>query len=137
MPSVLLDTGPLVAYLCPRDSYHDWAVDQFAAAQSSFLTCEAVLTETCFLVARYRQPPMRVLELTARGLVRIALDFEDNVKPIQALMQRYANVPMSFADACLVRMTEMTALPVCTLDSDFTIYRKHGRTAPTLLHPTM
>ena len=41
----LLDTGPLVAFLYPRDRYHDWAVERFAAAQAPFLTCEAVLTE--------------------------------------------------------------------------------------------
>src|ERR1700756_5171048 len=135
MPGALLDTGPLVAFLCPRDSYHGWAVEQFAAAQSPFLTCEAVLTETCFLVARYRQPQMRVLELMARGLVRIGLDIEDEVRPVQGLMQRYADVPMSFADACLVRMTELTALPICTLDSDFAIYRAGRGRALDLISP--
>jgi hypothetical protein len=43
-------------------------------------------------------------------------------------MQKYADVPMSFADACLVRMTELLSDPLLlTTDADFLIYRRHGR----------
>lgn len=135
MPGLLLDTGPLVSYLCPRDAYHDWALAEFAAAEAPFLTCEPALTEACFLVARARLSPGRVLELVARGVVRLGLDLADELRPVQALMQRYANVPMSLADACLVRMAERTSLPICTLDSDFTIYRAQGRGTLQLVSP--
>ncbi len=44
------------------------------------------------------------------------------------LLEKYADVPMSFADACLVRMTETLNDPMLlTTDSDFRIYRRHGR----------
>lgn len=135
MPGVLLDTGPLVSYLCPRDAYHDWAAEQFGTAQSPFVTCEPVLSETCFLVARHRLSPVRVLELVVRGVVRLGFDIADELRAVQALMQRYANVPMSLADACLVRLAEMTGLPICTLDSDFTIYRAQGRRTLQLISP--
>jgi len=131
----LLDTGPLVAYLYPRDSYHTWAVEQFEAAESPFLTCEAALTEACFLATRNGQAPVRVLQLLESGVVRIGLDIEDEVKRVNALLARYANVPMSLADACLVRMAEMTRLPICTLDNDFTVYRAHSRQALELISP--
>jgi hypothetical protein len=43
-------------------------------------------------------------------------------------MQKYSNVPMSLADACLVRMTETYADAILlTTDTDFRIYRRHGR----------
>lgn len=43
-------------------------------------------------------------------------------------MQKYTDVPMSLADACLVRMTEIHPEPmILTTDSDFDIYRRHGR----------
>jgi predicted nucleic acid-binding protein len=132
----LLDTGPLVAYLYPRDSHHDWAIDLFAAATVPFLTCEAVVTEACFLAARNGQPVF-VLQLLDSGVVRVGLDIEDECQAVQALMRRYVNVPMSLADACLVRMAEMTGLPICTLDSDFTIYRsRRGRALDLLSPPT-
>lgn len=54
---------------------------------------------------------------------------EDTDRPF-ALMKKYAEVPMSFADACLVRMTETLprAVPLTT-DWDFRVYRRHGRQA--------
>jgi len=43
-------------------------------------------------------------------------------------MQKYSDVPMSLADACLVRMTETFADPVVlTTDADFRVYRRHSR----------
>ena len=99
------------------------------------MTCEAVLTEACFITARNRQSPERVLETVARGVVQIGLRIDEDLAAIRALMQRYENVPMSLADACLVRLAEMTGLPICTLDRDFAIYRTNRRRALTLIMP--
>ena len=71
---VLLDTGPLVAYLRPRDRYHHWAAEQFAILDLPLLTCEPVLSEACFLVARNGQPPARVLDLLRPGAIRIGFE---------------------------------------------------------------
>lgn len=133
---VLLDTGPLVAYLYPKDAHHDWAVEQFSTLDLPFVTCEPVVTEACFLVARNGQRPTRVLELLGRGAVKIAFALSDEIKAVRPLMERYTNVPMSLADACLVRLAEMTGLPICTLDSDFEIYRAHGRRGLDLVMPS-
>ena len=132
---VLLDTGPLVAYLYPRDTYHDWAVDQFTALDPPFISCEPVLAEACFLVARNGQPTTRVLEMLGRGIVRIGFALQDELAAVRSLMERYANVPMSLADACLVRLAEITGMPVFTLDADFLIYRAHGRGLLNLISP--
>jgi predicted nucleic acid-binding protein len=63
------------------------------------------------------------------------LQLEREMAAIRVLMQRYANVPMSLADACLVRLAEMTDLPICTLDRDFAIYRANQRRPLTLITP--
>ena len=136
MPGVLLDTGPLVAYLYPRDAYHEWAIRQFEISDLPFLTCEAVLTESCFLVARNGQAATRVLDMLTRGVVRIGLGIGEEIAAVHGMMTRYANVPMSLADACLVRLAEMTDLPICTLDSDFAIYRTQRRRALNLISPS-
>jgi predicted nucleic acid-binding protein len=120
---ILLDTGPLVAYLWRRDRYHDWAVEMLAAVEPPLITCEPVLTETCFLVARGGLPATQALEPVERGRIEVDFRIGDELAALRALMQRYANVPMSLADACLVRLAELTGLPICTLDSDFAIYR--------------
>ena len=131
-----MDTGPLVAYLNSRDTHHDWAVEAFKTLDLPFVTCEPVLTEACFLVGRARLPAARVIDFMTRGVVHIGLQIDDEMAAIRGLMERYANLPMSLADACLVRLAEMTGLPVCTLDHDFTIYRAEGRRSLTLIAPT-
>lgn len=132
---VLLDTGPLVAYLHPREPYHAWALDIFNYVDPPMITCEPVVAEACFLVSRAKMPAALVVEAVARGGLRIGIELQKEVTAVHALMQRYANVPMSLADACLVRMAELTGLPICTLDSDFAIYRAHGRRPLQLISP--
>jgi uncharacterized protein len=99
------------------------------------VTCEPVLTEACLLVARNGQQPIRVLDFLRYGAIRIDFDLHEELAAVRALMERYANVPMSLADACLVRLAELTRLPICTLDSDFELYRAHGRRGLDLIMP--
>ena len=130
MPSdVIVDTGPLVAFLSDRDMYHEWVANQLADIVYPVLTCEAVISEVCFLLARQHEHKAYVLlEMVEQGLISVSFRFQDEIESIRELMMKYANVPMSFADACLVRMTEHYKNSiVLTLDSDFRIYRKHGR----------
>ncbi len=125
---VLLDTGPLVAFLKRRDRYHEWARRELAAVTPPLLTCESVLSEGCFLLRQQPNGRSAVLELVRRGLVAVAFDLEREATAVQKLLARYGNVPMDLADACLVRLAELTAGSVLlTLDSDFGIYRMHGR----------
>jgi predicted nucleic acid-binding protein len=67
--------------------------------------------------------------------IQIGLQLEPEMETVRALMRRYQNVPMSLADACLVRLAEITSLPICTLDTDFAIYRADGRRALALITP--
>jgi hypothetical protein len=61
---------------------------------------------------------------------------EHGLSEILALMGKYADVPMSLADACLVRMTEVLSEPLMlTTDSAFRIYRRHGRKAVPCITP--
>jgi uncharacterized protein len=132
---VLLDTGPLVAFLYERERDHDWAAGQFDELDQPLISCEPVLTEACFLVSHNGQSPVVVLEMLERGVVHIGLDLKSELAVIRRLMQHYSIVPMSLADACLVRLAELTGLPILTLDDDFTIYRAHGRRPLTLITP--
>ncbi len=132
---IVLDTGPLVALLNRRDNYHAWARMCFAEAKPPLLTCEAVLSEACFLLRSLPKGSQIVLDLLQRGVVAIPFRLEEEAKRIAKLLARYASVPMSLADACLVRMAEQHAQSVVmTLEGDFRIYRKHGRqVVPTIM----
>jgi len=124
---VLLDTGPLVAFFNRRDRHHEWTVDQWSRLTAPLLTCEAVLSEASFLLSRHTAHSP-VLELVERGLLQAPFRLEDEVSAVRRLVGRYTDVPMSLADACLVRMSEQHAdCAVLTLDRHFTVYRRHGR----------
>lgn len=134
-PRVILDTGPLVAFLNKKDRYHEWAMAQFATMSPPLLTCEAVISESCFLLRRFENGAANVIELLDRQLLAIPFRLEDELSSIKELVGRFRDVPMSLADACLVRMAEqITDSLVFTLDRDFKIYRKNKRKViPTLM----
>ncbi len=135
-PTILMDTGPLVAFLNRRDRLHEWTIKALEQLEAPFLTCESVLSEACFLLRKTVGGGEAVMELVARGLIRVPFRFESEAPAIRRLLARYANIPMSFADACLVRMAEQfpSAL-VLTLDRDFKLYRRNGRQTIPLASP--
>jgi len=131
----LLDTGPLVSFLAAGLRHHAWAVEQWKQLRPPLLTCEPVLTEAAFLLEREGRSADAIFALLERGVIRVALAVEKEQADLRALMQRYRNRPMSLADACLVRLSEIHAAgEVFTLDSDFRVYRRHGnRMIPVLM----
>src|SRR5215471_14478310 len=132
--TVLVDTGFLVALLSKRDANHDWALAQAREFSPPWTTCEAVLSEAFHLLGRRRSNA--VAALLSRRAVVCGFRFGDDAEAVLGLMKKYTNVPISFADACLVRMTETTNNPVLlTTDTDFRIYRRHGRQAIPCMLP--
>ena len=126
MKAVIVDTGPIVAFLNGRDRYHAWAVGQFGSLPPPLLTCEAVLSEAAYLVRGVDGGPEAVLRLVARGVVAPTFRLEDEITAVAAVLKRSGR---DLADACLVRMSELH--PDClvlTVDSEFRdVYRRHGR----------
>lgn len=132
----LLDTGPWVALHCLGERHHNWAKEQFARHPAPFLTCEAVVAETCFLLKRGGFDPAKALALIERGVVRVGMTLAEETSAVRSLFERYGNVPASLADACLIRMSELyERCVVLTLDSDFQIYRRFGRRVIPLQRP--
>jgi predicted nucleic acid-binding protein len=124
--NVLADASYLVAILADRDAHHNWANTIADQHPPPWTTCEAALSEAFYLLGAQGTPSLA--ELLRRRMVTCPFRFEDHAEEVLALMKKYASVPMSLADACLVRMTEVLAQPVLlTTDSDFQIYRRHGR----------
>jgi len=103
---VLLDTGPLVASLDRRDYFHRWVTTELTTIAPPLLTCEAVISETCFLLQNAYPGSNAVISLINTGIIRIPFRLEEEASRIGELLVRYQSVPMSLADACLVRMAE-------------------------------
>ena len=135
-PHILLDTGPLVAFLHAGDKHHEWAREQFSQLEAPLLTCEAVIAESCHLLRKIPNAQHRALELIQRGSVQIALSLQKENMAIARLLVRYKDRPASLADACLIRLCEINDPSiVLTLDSDFFVYRRLGRQTIPVIHP--
>ncbi len=131
---IILDTGPLVAFLNRQDKHHRWAMMQWERLPPPLITCEAVLSEACFLLSGFSGGQDAVITLVQRNVLKIGFGLADHVDRIGRLVRKYADAPMSLADACLVRMAELFPdSAVMTLDSDFQFYRKNkSRVIPVI-----
>ena len=125
---VIVDTGPLVALLNRKDRAHEWVVGLMNDLQPPLISCEAVLAEATYLTRNLPGARASLIEMVGEGFVEIGMHIADHHAALLAMVNRYTNVPMSLADACLVRLAELfPQSPVLTLDCDFSIYRKNGR----------
>ena len=134
--AAIVDTGPLVAFFDRAERHHDWAAGRMRELAVPLLACEPVLAEAMYLLAGLPKAQDALFELIENGALRIAFRVEEQVSDLRALHRKYRDRPMSLADACIVRMAELfDRHEVLTLDSDFSIYRKHGREPIVLIRP--
>lgn len=134
--AAIVDTGPLVAFLDRAERHHAWAAERVAELTAPLLVCEPVLAEAMHLLSGLPKAQDAMFGLIGNGALRIAFNIEDHVAALHALHRKYRDRPMSLADACIVRMSELFEQHrVLTLDSDFSVYRKHGREPLDLIQP--
>ena len=133
---VLADSGPLVAFLDRNDPFHDWACTRVRELDEPMFTCEAVVSECAHLTERSDFGNQRLMTVLRAGGLRLVFDLKHQLDPVARLMAKYHDLPMSLADACLVRISELhDRARVFTLDADFKLYRRHGRQAIPLIIP--
>lgn len=124
MTPVLLDTGPIVALLDRSEQHHGECATVVAEIESPLLTCEAVLAEACYLLRNIKNAADTVLENVENATFLVPYRVAGKTSALRRLLKKYADVPMDFADACLVDMAEeYQAGRILTLDRDFHIYR--------------
>lgn len=133
---ILADSGTIAGLIYERDQWHAWSVEKASGLPPPFFTCEAVIVETSFLLKQFPTGRLKLLESIERGDLQISFSLREETASVRALMSKYADLPMSLADACLVRMSELHEnSAVFTVDSDFLIYRKSGRKKIPLISP--
>jgi predicted nucleic acid-binding protein len=133
---VLVDTGPLVAGLRARERHHAWTRAQLQALVGPLITCEAVLSEAFFLLQAVPGGHPALAAMIDRGHLEVRFDFQKERSAVLRLLKKYSDTPMNFADACLVRMSEVQReARLFTLDSDFDSYRRNGRERIPVLAP--
>jgi len=135
MSDWLIDTGPLVAILDRRDRDHARCVEALQDIKRPLLTTWPVITEAAYLLAYSQRAQDALMEMIQRASIGIATLSAGDVPRMRALMGRYRDVPMDFADASVVCVAERENIGnIVTLDKDFTIYRL-GRNRPISIKP--
>ncbi len=134
--SDLVDTGALLAVVSARDRWHEACVDALQSANLPLVTTTAVLTETFYFASKRRGLTQLTWNLVRVGQIKIAPITDADLPALDALMQRYADRPMDFADATLVHVAEREGLrTILTIDhDDFETYRI-GRNAKFRIIP--
>lgn len=120
----------------PDTGEHQWAREHAKTLPRPLLTSEPVLTEAAFRLTRDGFDADELFALAGAGVIAVGIEFNRERGALRSLMRKYRDVPMSFADATLVRLSELHRdCRVFTLDADFRVYRRHGNKAIPLLTP--
>jgi hypothetical protein len=128
MKEVLIDSGPLIALFDASDKYHQDAVDFIKRNKFKLVTTIASITETLHLLDFNRNAQIDFLEWIQRGAVEINNIENIDFQRLKELTEKYRDLPMDFADSCLVYLAEKLNLDtIATIDRNFSIYRIHGR----------
>ncbi|MDX2128080.1 MAG: PIN domain-containing protein [Chloroherpetonaceae bacterium] len=134
--SVIVDTGPLVAFINKKDQFHLWSKKVFESISPPLITCESVISESVYLLKKYPNGVNIIFQILERGLVKVDFSLANEINNVKGLVEKYSDVLMSVADACLVRLAELNPkTPILTVDSDFLIYKMFGNKSLVTISP--
>lgn len=113
-----------MALLNRREKHHAQCAAFIQDLDRPLVTCEPVITESCFLLQRLQGAVDAVMANIELGVFRIPFKLEEAATAVRGLMQKYSDIPASLADGCLIQMAEeLNTGDILTLDSDFRSYR--------------
>ena len=128
MKRILIDSGPLIALFDCSDKYHLASVEFIKTNNSELITSLASITETLHLLDFNRNAQIDFLGWANAGAIIIEAITIDDLLKIKDLTIKYADLPMDFADACLVFLGEKLNInKIATIDRDFDVYRLNGK----------
>ncbi len=124
MEPILIDTGVIFALLDQDEWAHEGCVRALEIVTRPLVTCEAVITESCYLLRRRRGAVDAVLASVLTGFFGIPFKISSSAPQIRGILEKYRDTPADFADACLIAMADQLGTgDILTLDSHFKHYR--------------
>jgi len=128
MRKILIDSGPLIALFDRSDKFHSASIEFIKQNKSQLITTIASITETLHLLDFSRNAQIDFLAWVNAGAVAIENVTSDDFKRIKELTIKYSDLPMDFADACLVLLGEkLNISSIAMVDREFDIYRLKGK----------
>jgi predicted nucleic acid-binding protein len=136
---VIVDTGPLVAFMDRGEPFHAWSVAQLEQVQGSLVSCEAVIAEMDYIIRSRGGDPSGLYDRVADGTIEVSFSLAKEVRAVARLLHRFADQEMQLADACVVRLSELHEdCVVLTTDfRDFSVYRRFERQRIPFLAPQL
>jgi uncharacterized protein len=124
MKPVLLDTGFIVALLDRSESFHKTCTHTVREVQAPLATCEAVITESCYLLRNLSGASDAVIDNIAAGIFQIPFQLSRDTAGVKQVLRKYKDRKIDLADACLICLADQFGTgDILTLDQDFAIYR--------------
>jgi predicted nucleic acid-binding protein len=134
LKKILIDSGPLIALFDNSDKYHLASIAFIKNNESELITTIASITETLHLLDFNRDAQIDFLAWIDAGAVTIENVTANDFARIKELTVKYSDLPVDFADACLVLLGEkLNITSLATIDRDFDIYRLKGKKTFTIL----
>lgn len=128
MRKILIDSGPLIALFDSSDDYHSKVIEFIKNNKLPLITTIASITETLHLLDFNRNAQIDFLEWVSRGGLEVHNIENPDFQRLKDLTEKYRDLPMDFADCCLVLLAEKLGVnTIATIDRDFTIYRIKGK----------
>ena len=133
MKTILIDSGPLIALFDRDDKYHTASVEFIKNNHYQLITTLASITETLHLLDFNRNAQTDFLGWVSAGALHIEPIRTEDLLKINELIIKYSDLPMDFADACLVFLAEKLNInEIATIDRDFDVYRIKGKKSFTI-----
>jgi uncharacterized protein len=128
MKKILIDSGPLIALFDSSDKYHLKVIEFIKQNQFPLVTTIASITEVLHLLDFNRNAQIDFLEWVSRGGIEVHNIENSDFQRLKELTEKYNDLPMDFADSCLVFLAEKLSInTIATIDRDFSIYRIKGK----------
>jgi uncharacterized protein len=136
MKPVLLDTGFIVALLDRSENCHKTCAQTVREVEAPLVTCEAVITESCYLLRNLSGASEAVIENITAGIFQVPFQLSRDTAGVKQILRKYKDRKIDLADACLIRLADQFGTAdILTLDQDFAIYR-WGRNKPFRVLPS-
>jgi predicted nucleic acid-binding protein len=136
MKPVLLDTGVIVALLDRSEKFHKACAQTVREVEAPLVTCEAVITESCYLLRNLSGASEAVIENITAGIFQVPFQLSRDTAGVKQVLRKYKDRKIDLADACLIRLADQFGTAdILTLDQDFTVYR-WGKNKPFRMLPS-
>ncbi len=109
MKRIIADTGVIVALIDKREEFHDWTSSHAKTLPVPFLTCETVISESCFLLHNVHNGEKTVLSYIRKRILQIDFSLSAEIEAVETLISKYESKFHSVTTECSSRRGDLSS----------------------------